>query len=56
MTYAVDLLRSTYYSGSPEYPYTVLFHPIINIAVVVSLFLLFFGIGTYLFVRNEKNR
>jgi len=56
MTYAVDLLRSVYYSGSPSYPFTVLFNPLINIAVTAGIFLVFFTAGTYFFVRNEKNR
>ena len=56
MTYAVDLIRSVYYSGSPEYQYAVLFNPWLNLAVVAGLFAVFFTAGTYLFVKNEKNR
>jgi len=56
MTYAVDLLRSVYYMGTDAYQYTVLFNPLVNLAVTLSMFFLFFGLGTYMFVRNEKNR
>lgn len=56
MTYAVDLLRSIYYAGKPEYAKVVLFSPLINIAVVVGVGLIFLSIGTYFFVKNERNR
>ena len=56
MTYAVDLMRSVYYSGSPEYADAVLHHPGWNLAVIAGLFVVFFTLGTYLFVKNEKNR
>lgn len=56
MTYAVDLLRSIYYLGTPEYTQTVLFNPAINLAVTVGAGVIFLVIGTFLFVRNERNR
>lgn len=56
MTYAVDLLRSIYYYGKPEAAETVLFSPTINIIVMIGMFALFVVVGTYLFVKNEKNR
>lgn len=56
MTYAVDLLRSVYYLGKPEYSKTVLYHPLLNLAVVLGVGLIFLIIGTFLFVRNERNR
>ena len=56
MTYAVDLLRSIYYFGSPEYDKVVLFNPLLNITVVLGLGALFLLAGTYLFVKNERNR
>ncbi len=56
MTYAVDLLRNIYYWGTPEYAKVVLFSPILDIAVVVTESILFLVIGTYIFVRNERNR
>ena len=56
MTYAVDLLRSVYYLGNPEYSKTVLFNPLINLSVVLGAGLVFLVIGTFLFVKNERNR
>jgi len=56
MTYAVDLLRSVYYWGKPEYSKVVLFNPLLNFGVVLGFGVLFLVIGTVIFVRNEKNR
>lgn len=56
MTYAVDLLRSVYYLGTPEYAKTVLFNPLLNLAVVLGAGTVFLIVGTFLFVRNERNR
>ncbi len=56
MTYAVDLSRSVYYYGKPEYAKVVLFNPILNLTVVLGAGLIFLMIGTFLFVRNERNR
>lgn len=56
MTYAVDLLRAVYYFGKPEYAAVVLFNPLIDLAVVVGIGLIFLSIGTFLFVRNERNK
>jgi ABC-2 type transport system permease protein len=56
MTYAVDLIRSLYYLGKPEATYTVLHPPILNFAVVIAMSLIFIFIGTYLFVKNERQR
>lgn len=56
MTYAVDLMRSIYYYGSPEYDQVVLFSPALNIAVVLGVGLLFLIGGTYLFVKNERSK
>jgi len=56
MTYAVDLFRSVYYYGKPEYAKTVVFNPGIDILVSVVLFVIFISVGTVVFVRNEKNR
>ncbi len=56
MTYAVDLLRSVYYWGTPEYAKVVLFSPLLDLVVVVGAGLIFLTIGTYIFVRNERNR
>lgn len=56
MTYAVDLLRSAYYFGRPEYSRVVLFSPLADIAVVTAFGMVFLIAGTFLFVRNERNR
>ncbi len=56
MTYAVDLLRSIYYFGQPEYTETVLFSPFLNLSVIVVVGFIFMTIGTFLFVRNERNK
>jgi ABC-2 type transport system permease protein len=56
MTYAVDLLRSIYYWGTPAYEKTVLFNPITNILVVTGFSIVFLISGTLMFVRNERNR
>ncbi len=56
MTYAVDLLRSFYYLGSPVYSKTVLYSPAIDLAVCLGAGAVFLLIGTYVFVRNEKDR
>ncbi len=56
MTYAVDLMRSIYYWGTPEYDKAVLFNPMLNIAVVAAMMVVFIAIGTFVFVKNERNR
>lgn len=56
MTYAVDFVRGIFYWGSPEYNQVVLFHPLTNLAIITVLFLIMITIGTYMFVKNERNR
>ncbi len=56
MRYAVDLARAVFYAGQPEYPAVVLHGPIFNLGVIAALFGAFLVIGTFLFVRKEKNR
>ena len=56
MTYAVDMLRSIYYFGKPEYEHVVLFSPILSFTVIAVFTILFIGIGTFIFVKNERNR
>lgn len=56
MTYAVDLLRSVYYAGKPEYVKVVIANPFLDLLVIAAMFLVFISFGTYLFVRNERNR
>jgi ABC-2 type transport system permease protein len=56
MTYAVDLLRSVYYYGKPEYKLTVLFNPGLDVGVCLLFGLIFITIGTYVFVKNEREK
>ncbi|HLC87724.1 MAG TPA: ABC transporter permease [Patescibacteria group bacterium] len=56
MTYAVDFFRGLYYWGQPDYQYVVLYHPLVNLIVISILFTVMLSVGTYLFVRNERNR
>jgi ABC-2 type transport system permease protein len=56
MTYAVDLLRSVYYSGLPEQSKVVLLPFLTNIIVITVLTTIFITLGTYLFIKNERNR
>lgn len=56
MRYAVDLSRGALYSGSPEYGRVVLDNPLFNLTVIGLLFVVFLVVGTFLFVRKERNR
>lgn len=56
MTYAVDLVRSVYFAGSPVYSKVVLFNTGIDLLVLAVYSIIFVTIGTYFFIRNEKNR
>lgn len=56
MTYAVDLVRSAYYLGTPESKLTTLHTPLYNLAVLSAMFTVLTVAGTYLFVRNERNK
>jgi hypothetical protein len=56
MRYAVDLLRGIFYIGHPDYPEVVLGTPIFNFTVMAAMFAGFLILGTFLFVRRERNR
>src|SRR5207248_592902 len=56
LRYAVDLTRGVYYLDRPEYGRVVLASPLFNTAVMVAAFAVAMVLGTYLFVRNERNR
>lgn len=56
LTYAVDLVRNAYYAGSPVFSKVVVFHPAVDLIVIIALFLIFLFGGTILFVRKERNR
>ncbi len=56
MTYAVDLVRSVYYLGSPVYDKVVINSVGTNLAVLAIMTVVMIALGTALFVRNERNR
>lgn len=56
MRYPVDLTRGIFYAGQTEYAAVVLQAPLANLAIIVGLFLVFMGVGTWLFVRKERNK
>lgn len=56
MTYAVDLLRGIYYWGNPAYNKIVLYSPVVDMVIITALFLIMLFIGTFYFVRNERNK
>ena len=56
LRYAVDFIRGVYYAGSPDYDHVVLQDPAANLAVIVPGFLAFLVVGTFFFVRSERNR
>ncbi len=56
LRYAVDLTRGIYYAGQPEYNEVVLQNPAFNLAVITITFFIFLVAGTFVFVREERNR
>jgi ABC-2 type transport system permease protein len=56
MRYAVDLARGVFYGGLPDYPAVVLQAPVVNLGLMTAAFLVFLVVGTFLFVRSERNR
>ena len=54
--YAVDFIRGIYFFGKPEYDSVVIYNPIINLAVMLIMFIVFLVTGTYIFVKSEKER
>ena len=56
LRYVVDLTRGIFYSGQPEYGRIVLAAPLLNLSVIGASFIAFIVIGTFLFVRSERNR
>jgi ABC-type uncharacterized transport system ATPase subunit len=54
MRYAVDLTRDAYYSTTAER--VQLFDAATNLAVIGAMFVVFMVVGTFLFVRAERNR
>ncbi len=56
MRYAVDFVRGVFYVGSPAYPHVVLQDPVANLLVIIPVFIVCITVGTFLFVRAERNR
>ena len=56
MRYAVDLVRGVYYWGTPQYSEVVLLPPSVNLMIIFITFGVFIFLGTFVFVRKEKNR
>ena len=56
MTYCLDLARAVVYAGTPEYDSIVMFNPVVNLVAIASLTTVCLVIGTFFFVRSEKNR
>lgn len=56
LTYVIDLMRGIYYAGTAEAQKTVLYGTVTNLLVVTLFFSVFLILGTYFFVRNERNR
>jgi len=56
MTYSIDLARNIFYAGKPEAAFTVLNSPWIDLGVTIGFFLVFTIVGTYMFVRADRNR
>ncbi len=56
MTYAVDFMRGIFYLGTPEYDKVVLHSPLFNFTILAIFFTIFMSIGTWLFIRNERER
>jgi ABC-2 type transport system permease protein len=56
LRYAVDLTRGAFYTGTAEYPYAVLKSFPINLVIMVGMFAVFLIVGTFLFIRAERNK
>lgn len=56
LTYAVDLMRGLVYRGTQEAQYVVVRPIWMNLLIIAVMFAGFLVLGTWLFVRNEKNR
>jgi ABC-2 type transport system permease protein len=56
MTYSIDLARNIFYAGKPEYAMAVL-HPFwFDLAITVVVCVTFIAVGTFMFVRHDRNR
>ncbi len=56
MTYSIDLARNIFYAGKPEYALAVL-HPFwFDLAITIVACVAFIAVGTFMFVRHDRNR
>lgn len=56
MTYAVDFVRNAFYVGSPDLPYVTVYPWYVDAIIIGVLFTVFLSVGTYMFVRGERNK
>lgn len=56
MTYAVDFVRNLFFAGQDNYKAVLVYPLTVNLLVIAVMFVLFIFVGTFLFVRNERNR
>jgi ABC-2 type transport system permease protein len=56
MTYVVDMLRGLVYQGTAAYSQVAMYSPLVDLAVIVAIAVASFVVGTFLFVRSERNR
>jgi ABC-2 type transport system permease protein len=56
MRYAVELTRNVYYGLQPQLVAPVIWPLPVNLAIAGTMFVVFLGLGTALFVRSERNR
>ena len=56
LRYAVDFVRGVFYAGTSDYDHVVLQDPVANFAIIGPAFLVCLVIGTFFFVRAERNR
>jgi ABC-2 type transport system permease protein len=56
LRYAVDFVRGVFYAGTPDYAHVVLQEPAADLAVILPALLVCLVVGTFFFVRAERNR
>ncbi len=56
MTYAVDFTRGILYWGKPDYSKVVIYPPYVDAIIIATMVVVMLFIGTYFFVKNERNK
>lgn len=56
LRYAVDITRGLFYNGTADFDFVVLYPVWLNVLILGVSFAVFMFIGTFLFVRAERNR